>query len=156
MPQSSDGEDIPEVSFIKDGSFEQLTRCTRFLRNYGAGWRAVLFNSAALIVVALTGGALCLIVGADFAKWPWWIYPVVLVLVLISIYFVRNLFVYLYDSIRWLPDAIQFKRSKSLLMLRWRGENLAHGNAEWDKAMKEIQENMDPKDVEELRKDGFL
>jgi hypothetical protein len=154
MPHSSNDDGIPAMTFIKDGSFEQLVRCTRYLHTYAAGWRAVFFNLVAVTTLVLIGCSLS--VGADFAKWLWWAYIVVLILLLISIYFVRNLFVYLYDSLRWLPEAIQINHTKSLLLMKWRAENLANDKAVWDKAMQEIQDHMDPTTIRELRKRGFL
>jgi hypothetical protein len=156
MDPSTDDHGIPEITFITDGSFATLTRCSKYLETYRAGWMAVFFNFTALMILAVISWVICSTAGTDLNKWPWWLYVFVLVLALPALYFLRNFVVYLYDSVRWLPEAVQIKRTKNLLMLKWRAQTFLHGKAVWNQMMKEVESKMDPETVDDLRKWGFL
>ncbi len=87
---------------------------------------------------------------------PWWLYLLVVALTILSVLHRRNLFVYLYEGIRWLPRAIKTKRLQRALMRKWQGQIAAWDDAYEQQLMAEVIKQMDPKDVEELRKNGFL
>ena len=156
MDPATDDQGIPEINFIKDGSFSNLVRFTKYLNTYRAGWRAVFVNLAVLIVLAAIVWGVCSVAGTDLQKWPWWAYIADLALIAFSLPFFRNFLVYLFDSVRWLPEAIQVKRAKNLLSLEWRTENYLRDQAVWTQITKKIESEVDPKVVDELRKEGFL
>ncbi len=116
---------------------------------------AVFWNLVVLIAVALIAWLIC--ENFDLSKpGPWWLYLLVVALTILSVLHRRNLFVYLYEGIRWLPRAIKTKRLQRALMRKWQGQIAAWDDAYEQQLMAEVIKQMDPKDVEELRKNGFL
>jgi hypothetical protein len=75
-----DDPNLPKIPFSKE-DFVALTQCNGFLVKYGRSVRAVFLNLAVLIAIGLIGLLICLNIEFDPRTWPWWIYPLALILV---------------------------------------------------------------------------
>jgi hypothetical protein len=143
----------------KDGDFAGLMRLTQYLHRYVGWWRAAFWNLVVLIVIALIAWFLHL--STDFSDprtWPWWLYLLVLIFESScrSPSCGRHFFFYLYKGLRWMPLAIKAKRSQHALTLKWRWQVSNCNDAHREKLVAEAVKQLNPKDVEELRKQGLL
>jgi hypothetical protein len=130
-----------------------------FLKEYAQWWRKAFNNPALLLVNGMVVWLVLVNIGPDPKTWPWWIYPLGLVLVLTAVLNLRFLLICLFRIIRFLPTYFRSKSWKRIIMATYR-DRTAFKLTEMERSLMESvtkdMEETNPETLKFLRERGFL